>query len=373
MRPSVTRPLDIKTSMKIKFINIVFLIIITSIIFISYAVPVKQAIPKKSENDWEKQLNEMNHLIILISSVNIINGLYFSKEQSAKLKDFSEEFKSAGLPPLDTTGNTNNDLVKVRRVYVRLLDLLLKKTPVTDSLKKQVYSARILESEIIKKSILGAQKRGYKDEGCLQCHCMPEYFPKGDISDKKTKSISAEERAAIDKAHTIGIFGQEGMIKLWMMKDQTDSVLTDGQRYIMKNFRCCLVPPGELNDPTNIGQAFVSNEWINYFRAVRKLSDTEWEQYKDLFILPLDTLLKATLPGIQLKKINESLKDAEKVVNDARTLDDIDFELQKEAICLKMKDALKATPSVAESAQEADIRKFITAMYLLFPGNDVLY
>lgn len=322
---------------------------------------------------WEKQLNEMNHLVILISSVNIINGLYFSKEQSILLNNYSVEFNSSGIPLLDTTGNICAELIKVRRVYFKLLDLLLKKASTPDSLKKQVYTARILESEIIKKSILGAQKRGNKDEGCLQCHCIPEYFPKGDISKKETKSISVEKRAEIDKAHTVGLFGNEGMLKLWLMKEKTDSVLTDGQKYIMKNFKCCLVPPNDLNDPTNIGQAFVSNEWINYFRSVRKLNDAEWMKYKDLFILPLDTFLRATLPGIQLKKIKEILMDAENVVKNARSLDAIDFELQKEALCLEMKEALKSATPQPESAQEADIRKFISAMFLLYPGSDKLY
>jgi hypothetical protein len=359
--------------MKKRIVYIISLLVIASILFLSFNIPVSGKLYNVKDDQWEKQLNEMNYLIILISSVNIINGLYFTKEQSTTLNKFSVEFNGSGLPGLDTTGNTSADLVKVRRVYICLLDLLLKKETVPDSLKKQVYAARVSESEIITRSILGAQKRGNKDEGCLQCHCIPEYFPKGDISKKETKSISPEERAEIDKAHTVGLFGKEGMIKLWFMKEKTDSVLTDGQRYIMKNFRCCLVPPSGLSDPTNIGQTFVSNEWINYFRAIRKLSETEWEQYKDLFILPLDTLLKATLPGIQAKKLKEILANAESVVKNARSLDAIDFELQKEAICLKMKDALKTTPSVAESSQEADVRKFITAMFLLFPGSSELY
>lgn len=315
----------------------------------------------------------MNYLIVLISSVNIINGLYFSQKQADSLNKYSLEFKSAGLPGLDTSAGINNDLVKIRRVYIRLLDLLLKKDTIPDDFKKQVFAARIMEAEIIKKSILGAQKRGNKDEGCLQCHCSPEYFPKGDVSKNETKSISPEERAAIDKAHTVGLFGESGMLKLWLIKDKTDSVLTDGQRYIMKNFKCCLVPPNDLKDPTNIGQAFVSNEWINYFRSVRKLSNAEWLQYKDLFILPLDTFLRATLPGIQSKKIKEILMDAETVVKNARSLDAIDFELQKEALCLKMKEALKTASPQPESAQEAEIRKFISAMFLLFPGSDKMY
>lgn len=368
LRASASGTLD----MKRRITTILFFILVIAMILASFRSPENIAAQRK-DKEWEKQLNEMNYLIMMISSVNIINGLYFSKEQAVLFQKYSLEFNSAGLPGLDTSASENDDLVKIRRIYIHLLSRLLQKDSIPYEFRKEVNAARIKESDIIKRSILGAQDRKNKDEGCMQCHCLPEYFPKGDISNKETKKISPDDRAAIDKAHVKGLFGSNGMLQLWLLKNKTDSTLTDGQRYIMKNFRCCLVPPNDLKDPTNIGQAFVSNEWINYFRKIRKFSDDEWKKYKDLFILPLDTLLRATLPGIQSSRLKQALSNAEKVVNDARALDAVDFELQKEKICLKMKDALKVTPSVSETSQEADIRKFTASMFLLFPGSDALY
>lgn len=358
--------------MKKIFSNIILPIALI-VIFISSSFSITRKTEAYNDDGWEKQLKEMNYLIIKISSVNIINGLFFTKTQSEKLKTLSTSFELEGLPSLDTTGNSSAELVKIRRAYIILLEKLLKKELISDSLKKQVNNARILESEIIKKSLIAAEKSGYSGTGCQQCHAPPALFPKGNIALMETKSISADRRIEIDKAHSTGLFGEKGMIRLWNLKVAADSILSDGQKYIMKNFKCCLVPPGDLSDPTNIGQAFVSNDWINYFRATRKLSEAEWKKYNSLFILPLDTLLKATLPGIKTSECKKRLATAEGVINIAREMDDIDFELQKENICLQMKEALKVTTLTGETTREAETRQFVTAMFLLFQGSSEMY
>jgi hypothetical protein len=356
-----------------KIFSIIILPVAMIAIFLSYAFSANTNSSVSHDVGWEKQLKEMNYLIIKISSVNIINGLFFTDTQAEKLNKLSSSFQSGDLPSLDTTGNSSFELVNIRRVYIKLLEKLLKKESVSDSLKNQVNAARIVEAEIIKKSLIVAQDPGYSGTGCQQCHASPALFSHYLNSSKELEIISPEKRAEIDKAHSLGLFGEKGMVRLWNMKAAADSILTDGQKYIMKNFRCCLVPPGDLSDPTNIGQAFVSNDWINYFRATRKLSDSDWKKYNSSFILPLDTLLRATLPGIKTSESKIRLRNAEAIIDKARKMDEIDFELQKENLCLKMKEALQLTALTGETIREADTRQFITAMFLLFNGNADLY
>jgi hypothetical protein len=358
--------------MKKTFSNIVLPIALI-VIFISSSFSITKKSAVSFDEGWEKQLKEMNYLIIKISSVNIINGLFFSKTQSEKLKKLATSFESGGLPSLDTTGNSSIELVNVRRVYINLLEKLLKKESISDSIKKQVNAARVLEAEIIKKSIIASEEPGYSGTGCQQCHASPALFKNSLYSSGETNVISPEQRAEIDKAHSLGLFGEKGMIRLWNIKATADSILTDGQKYIMKNFKCCLIPPGDLSDPTNIGQAFVSNDWINYFRATRKLSEAEWKKYNSLFILPLDTLLKATLPGIKTTECKKRLAAAEGVIKITREMDEIDFELQKENLCLQMKEALQVTALTGETTREAETRQFVTAMFLLYQGSSDIY
>lgn len=358
--------------MKKLFSNIILTIALI-VIFISYSFSISKKEPVYKDDGWEKQLKEMNYLIIKISSVNIINGLFFTKTQSEKLKELAVSFESGGIPSLDTLGNSSDELVNIRRVYTRLLEKLLKKELISDSLKRQVNAARIKEAEIIKNSLLAAEEKGYSGTGCQQCHASPALFSNYIYLSLEPDFISPEKRAEVDKAHSLGLLGETGMIRLWSIKALADSILTDGQKYIMKNFRCCLIPPDDLSDPTNIGQAFVSSDWTNYFRATRKLSEPDWKKYNSLFILPLDTLLKATLPGINNSECKKRLAKAESIIVKARKMDEIDFELQKENLCLQMKETLQVTSLTGETTRESDTRQFVSAMLLLFSGSSKIY
>ena len=323
---------------------------------------------------WEYQLNEMNYLVIRASSINIIYGLYLTRKQAEELKALAKKIESLKLPVPDTKGNTFAGFVDIRKTYLILIEYLKKQKPIPDSLKNQVLKMRILESEIIKRTLLGAQKAGYKgSSNSLECHAPPEYFPKGDISNKETKAISNKERKEIDLAHVKGLFQEEGTNKLWELKSDVDKILTNGQKYMLKSFRCGLLPPSNLSDPANIGQAFVTDEWIEYFIEARKLSEEYWKDYKQLFIIPIEDIIVATLPGIKQKYKKEILKTVEKIIEESRKMDKIDFELQKESLCLKLKDELNVDFLIGETDREKEERQFIAAMFLLFFGSPDIY
>jgi len=322
---------------------------------------------------WQYQLNEMNYLVLRTSSINIIYGLYLTRRQAEELKTLAEEIESLKLPVPDTKGNTYKDLIAVRKTYLILIEYLKDRRQIPDTLEDQVLKLRTLESEIIKKSLLGSHKVIRKDNSCIRCHALPEYFPKGDISRKQTTEISDKKRSRIDLAHVKGLFGDEGVNKLWELRYNIDTILTNGQKHILKSFRCCLLPPSNLKDPANIGQAFVTNEWMNYFREIRKLSDKNWKEYRQLFFLPVEDIIEATLPGIRSKYKNKILADVEKIAEECRKMDEIDFELNKEALCLKLQDALNIDFLIGETNRQKDERLFIAAMYLLFPGSSEIY
>lgn len=328
---------------------------------------------KPSAKLWEEQLNEMNYLIMRTSSINIIYGLYLTSQQAEALKLLAKKVEALQLPVPDTKGKTNDDLAKIRSTYLLLTEYLKKQNTVPDSLKDRVYKMRELESEIIKKSVLGAQQAGRAEGDCIKCHATPENFPKGDISKMDTKAISEKERKEIDLAHVRGLFLESGTRKLWELKAEVDQILTNGQKYMLKNFRCCLIPPNDLKDPANIGQVFVTNEWIAYFRDIRKLPDKKWNDYKQLYFIPVEDVIKATLPGIKQKNKKEILSKFESVIMEARKMDEIDFELQKEQLCLKLRDALKVDFLTGESKRSKEDRQFIAAMFLLFPGSSEIY
>mgnify|MGYP001193199920 CR=1 FL=1 len=329
--------------------------------------------PAKKIIEWDEQLNLLNYLIIKASSINLIHGLYLSKEQIEKLIPLAAQIDHIKTFIPSDSMHYNNEIKHICITYQNLIKNLLEEKPLTDSIKNSIYRERELESEIIKRSLLAAQMPGYHADDCMQCHAPPEMFPTGDISNKNTKIITAVDRKEIDLAHVKGLFGEQGTLLLWNLRDQVDEILTDEQKFVFSSFRCCLVPQEDPSNPGIFGQSFVTNEWIEYFRKIRALDEKDWQNYKSLFIMPLSDIIEAKLPGIKKYDKKRLLSQAEIVISDSRKMDAIDFELQKENLCRKLSEALSIDIFNGESSRLPDERKFIAAMFLLFPGNINIY
>ncbi|MEI6765930.1 MAG: hypothetical protein WCM76_09835 [Bacteroidota bacterium] len=322
---------------------------------------------------WHEQLDGLNYLVMRTSSINLVNGLFLTKEQAWSLRNLSLKVDSLNLDiPLSNT-IYSDEVLKISSTYFMLIDVLLKQQPVSDSLKNAVNEMRVQEADLIKRTLLAAANPAYHGEGCLECHAPPAFFPKGSIAQKDTKPITAVYRKDIDLAHVQGLFGEEGTSLIWELKEAVDSILNNEQRFVFASFRCCLIPAQNAGDPGIIGQSFVTSEWIEYFKSIRELSDKKWLEYKDLFIIPLEDIVKAKLPGIKKKDIDKRIKNAEVVINECRKMDKIEFQLQKENLCVSLSKALNIDDLNGESTRAADERKFMAAMFLLFPGTSRMY
>ncbi|MFA5195296.1 MAG: hypothetical protein WC401_05820, partial [Bacteroidales bacterium] len=86
----------------------------------------------------------------------------------------------------------------------------------------------------------------------------------------------------------------------------------------------------------------------------------------------LRDILEAKLPGIKKNDKKRMMHSAEAVITDARNMDEIDFELQKENLCVRLSEALNVDILNGEANRQSDERKFIAAMFLLFPGSSDL-
>jgi hypothetical protein len=327
----------------------------------------------KAFDKWEEELNSMNYLVMRTSSINLINGFYLSKEQVEKLLPLAQQVDALNIDIPDNSTYSTAEMKNISNTYQHLISQLLKNSALSDTLKNEVNTVRELESEIIKRSLLAAQRPGYNAEGCLECHAPPALFPVGSVSGKDTQPITASDRKEIDLAHIKGLFGEEGTMLLWNLRDKVDSILNNEQRYVFSSFRCCLIPQQNVADPGIFGQSFVTNEWIEFFRKARAITDNEWNDYKDLFLIPLRDLVEAKLPGIKKGDKKQMIDKAELVIIDARKMDLIDFELQKENLCVRLSEVLNIDLLNGEANRQSDERKFMSAMLLLFPGSSVQY
>ncbi len=324
-------------------------------------------------NLWKAQLNEMNFLVVKISSLNIINGLNFTRKQAEALKDLSLKMDSLKISRPEFNDNTFSDLVKVRNTYITLFDYLKNSKPISNAFKNQVVAIRLLQSEIIKKSLIGAQEAEYQGDDCLRCHAPPSHFPRQDVAEKDTIPVTPKMRKEIDNAHVYGLFQGEGTAWLLRLKGKVDTVLTDGQKSILKNFRCCLLPPDNLASPAKIGQAFVTDEWIDYFTQARRHSKKEWKNLKRLYLIPVEDILDAKMPGIRKKYKAKKIKKVEEILKEVRAMSEIDFEIRKEMVCSKLENALNVDFLGGKLERQKEQDQFIAAMFLLFYNSSDIY
>ncbi len=363
--------MTVKNKISILFGTIKRITIVPLVVLI--IVLISSSIPKTKDKIWEDQLNEMNYLIIRTSSINIINGLNLTIDQAKALKKLSKKVDKLNIQYPDTINILNKDLNKISRTYNKLIRYLLEQKTIPETFKNEVFSMRLLESDIIKRTVLAAQRPGIKGKNCIRCHALPKYFPQGDIANKETNAIPPWKRKIIDLAHIKGIFNDNGTKLLWELKTSVDSILTDGQKYMMNDFRCGLLPVNDLANPTNIGQAFSKNEWTKYFEDIRKLHEDDWNDFKALYFLPLEDVINATLPGIKTHYRKKMILKIKKIVEKVRKMDKIDFELQKETLCTQLNDALKVDFLNGESSRKKTERQFLSTVYLLFPGSNEIY
>ncbi len=322
---------------------------------------------------WDTLLNELNYLVLKISSVNALQGLHFTRAQAESLHVHSRAVDSLPLTPPRTETDCYPEIMPIVRTFRLLLRTLESGSRVSDSLRQQVTWMRMRESGIIKKSVLASRAEGYSAGGCPACHGPPDRFPRGDASRRNTETIGPERRRIIDSAHVAGVFGEEGIRLLWNRAPAVRGVLTEGQTHILKDFRCCLIPPPDLAAPANIGQVVLTSQWVGFLREVRALPDDQWRDFKQLFYIPIEDLLAATLPGISSREKRKIIRRIDRLASRTRKLDEVDFQLRKEELCRELKQELSVDYLIGETTRTTDERAFMAAMFLLFPGSSSYY
>lgn len=323
---------------------------------------------------WEKQLNELNMLVIRLSAINLIKGLNLSVEQIEALEKLQKPVEDLNLLPVN---NPADDLLPeitlCRNTYSELIRLLIAGDKISDEFKKQVFDTRLKHSLMIKQTLHGKPKVRKSPLNCLQCHALPADFPKTDAVLLKNRTVYAWQRKKIDKTHVLGMIGNEANLLVWYAKEKVDIILSNSQKCVTGSFTCCLLPPSDLSDPMRAGQAFSSDEWIAYLREVRRYDKPTWRKYKHLYLKPLEEVVIATLPSITEIQKQKTLYRIESIVNDVRRMDDITFELQKEVVCTRFQKCFNFDDITGVTSRNKNIKKYVTAMYLLFPGNNDVY
>jgi hypothetical protein len=226
--------------------------------------------------DLASRQEQIKDLFWQVSTINLLNGLRLTREQTQEVLALAQKAKAARTEPL----------VAGRGLYTRAMDEAL------------------------------ASYRAFKDEA------QKGEPPTGQISNR---AVRAERRLkdALD-----AYYKQCGNL-LRDLDAQLQRTLTPSQLEIIEGFKPCLIPPQDLRDPVRAGQA-ASQGPVNMLAHLRRMPEREWQARREKVAeFHLNMVEKH-----HYKMLNEAERNAEKkrllsLLDKARSMSDTDFELAK--------------------------------------------
>jgi hypothetical protein len=326
-----------------------------------------------AEAPWEDQLLEMDYHIFSISGINAINGLNLSRDQIIQLKALAKKVELAGAKSPGMNQPLHPGFSGVRETYRELRKTVMQGKEISPDLKARVVQARVKEAQVIRAS-LSSQPEGGSGLQCSRCHIAPDKFkgmettvPIENASFLGKKLNAGPEEKTAATAHFFGVLGPRGMATVSQLAPQVDAILSDGQKRIMQDFACCLIPPTELSDPVRAGQAEVSEGSLDLLRKVRKASDSEWTLARPNTINRLKGLYVAKDPGLKPQDVAAIEQKLSDIFDRARKMSDSEFEMNKEALCIELKMKKTYPPPTNR------VQSFKAAAFLLMPGAAEVY
>lgn len=322
---------------------------------------------------WDEQLCELGYRLFANSSINVIYGVNLSREQAVKLRDLAKEVEEYGISRPETSGEFAPEVRQVRDTFMEVQKTLFEKKEVDKELEAKLVEARSLESKILREG-LTVPAWDEKYGSCRRCHAEPEIKDgriSYDIEGSKWKAMGARAKsAAVKKEMGIAHLGAvlrdtKGFIYMSKMGRKVADVLTDNQKEVVGKFSCCLIPPKSLSDPVRVGQADVAEWQVKLLEDARKCPDGWWPVARKRTLAALEKSAIVADPGLTEEKKQAERKRVGEILDKARSLSDVDFEMEKEKLASQIKIQSQETPE--------HLRDFNGAFFLLMPGSAEVY
>ncbi|HHT9155720.1 MAG TPA: hypothetical protein ACFYD5_07895 [Candidatus Tripitaka sp. YC43] len=162
------------------------------------------------------------------------------------------------------------------------------------------------------------------------------------IMDKNWRPDPEIEKKAGQLNHRLKELKEEGFTRLQALEGEAKGVLTPGQLAIIEDYKPCLIPPKDLKSPTRAGQAFDTAPVEKFLTRVRSIPAERYARARDILTEEfLDRLEKhlGPLPDKTAKR-----EEVLRVIEQARTMTDEEFALEKEDMASKLAPKPEAGP-----------------------------
>jgi hypothetical protein len=328
----------------------------------------------KKYASWDEHLYELGYRLFINSTINVIYGVNLTKEQAVKLRDLAKEVEKKGIKKPEIKGKFRPEVQKVRETFMEIQKTLFEKKEVGKELETKLVEARKLESKILRDG-LTSPVWGQKYGSCRRCHAEPSADSDSisyDVKGKKWKAMGAKAKSQRVKremaiAHLGAVLKDEDGFKFMSgdMGKKVAAILTDNQKEVVGKFSCCLVPPKSLSDPVRVGQADVAEWQVEMLEKARKCPDRLWPMARKRTLDELEKGAVIADPGMTEEKKKKERKRVGDLLDKARALSDVDFEMEKEELASQIKVQAAQTPEY--------LRDFNSAFFLLMPGSVEIY
>lgn len=311
---------------------------------------------------WFDQLGELAYQLYLNSNVNVINGLNLTRDQAARLRALAEKAEARGIRRPEVRGALDPDVQSVKDAFVEARKVLMAGREVPPEMELRVAKARALESAILRKGLRFEPERA----SCARCHADPS--ERGPFQPWDFAELPDSVRKMMAEDH-IGIGLQKrDLLTLVSLGKEADEILTENQKAVVANFSCCLLPPKNLSDPVRVGQAGVAGWQEEMLEKARKVGPNLWPLARRY---TLDKVLQAERlknPGLTEAQADEIRARVGEILDRARGLEEMEFQLQKTKLCEEM----KLGPAQSVEGPEL-LKRFHRAFFLILPGSKDAY
>jgi hypothetical protein len=132
------------------------------------------------------------------------------------------------------------------------------------------------------------------------------------------------------------------------VEKKLDKVFTDAQKEVINTFNPCLIPPKDLKNPVRAGQASDNTMLTNMLKKLRSMSEDEWEKMKDGFVERHLNEIQKHIGKLSAEELAAEKKRILEIVENARTMDDAEFQLNLP----RLSESLKPAHKVKEMREE---------------------
>jgi hypothetical protein len=151
------------------------------------------------------------------------------------------------------------------------------------------------------------------------------------------------------------------------------TLLTDAQKDVISTFKPCLVPPKSQKNPVLVGQSAANDMAMKILRGIREMPDRVFQKQRDMLVERQFDMIRKN----HGQELAEAEKTAErerdyKLLDEIRSMDDKNFELEKDRLAteLKVKDRAEDLHEELKSLtkeRDPEVAEKATARYFLSP------